>query len=177
MDTKDFTYGIPLKKERDLKKTMDYFKFIHSKHIPVRVTAADGQYFCMHVNSFDNRGNRIFLGTLPFYEKENRVIIPVHYIISAEQILAEDVDKGYKGQLTIKRIDLEDAGFTPSGRDFFQVIRYAYQKEKGIRVYLSDNLIIEGVSTGMDEQSVGIRLPEGNMIQVFYDWVDRIVPI
>ncbi|MER0138920.1 phase 1 flagellin transcriptional repressor, partial [Klebsiella quasipneumoniae] len=36
---------------------------------------------------------------------------------------------------------------------------------------------IEGVSTGMNEQSVGVRLPEGNLIQIFYDWVDRITPI
>ncbi|WP_349950459.1 hypothetical protein [Klebsiella quasipneumoniae] len=33
------------------------------------------------------------------------------------------------------------------------------------------------MSTGMNEQSVGVRLPEGNLIQIFYDWVDRITPI
>ncbi|HBX7159572.1 TPA: hypothetical protein MIB31_26920, partial [Klebsiella pneumoniae] len=75
------------------------------------------------------------------------------------------------------RGDLEDAGYKRSGRDFFQVIRYAHQQGKSIRVYLSDNRVIEGVSTGMNEQSVGVRLPEGNLIQIFYDWVDRIIPL
>lgn len=177
MDTKDFTYGIPLEKERNLKKTMDYFKFIHSKHIPVRVAIADGRSFCMNVTNLDHRAKRIYLGTLPFYEKDNRIIIPVDYIISVEQILVSDIDTAYKGQVTIRRGDLEEEGYKRSGRDFFQVIRFAHQQGRAVRVYLSDNRVIEGVSTGMNEQSVGLKLVMGNKIQLFYDWVDRVAPI
>lgn len=137
---------------------------------------ADGRCFCMYANYFDIKGGRIYLGTSPSYNKDNRVIVPVEYIASSEQIFIHDLDKSHKGQLTIKRHDFVEAGFVPSGRDFFQVIRNAYQQNKSIRVYLSDNRVLDGKSTGMNEQSLGMQLSTGNNIQIFYDWVDRIIP-
>lgn len=94
-----------------------------------------------------------------------------------EQILTSEIDNNSKGKLTIKRDDLESGGYKRCGRNFFQVIRYAHQQDKTIMVCLAENRITEGVSTGMDEQSAGIRLKEGKLIQIFYDWVDRIVPL
>ncbi|HHT4259145.1 TPA: hypothetical protein ACTYZB_004812 [Klebsiella variicola] len=176
MTNDNIIYGIPEEKERDLSVTMAFFQNLRSKQ-PVRVVVADGQVFNLFINNFHVSGNRVYLGPTRSYEPDNRVIIPVDYIISVEQILLEEVDSTYKGKVTIKRGDLEEAGFKRSGRDFFQVIRYAYQQRKGIRVYLTDNRVIDGVSTGMNEQSVGIRLPEGKLIQVFYDWVNSITQI
>lgn len=174
---KDFTYGIEAEKERDLGKTMSFFKNVQSTRRPVNVTISNGQSFCMFVNGYHDRGERIYLGSSASYQKENRVIVPVDYIISVEQILMNEVYEACKGQLTIRRGDLESEGYRRSGRDFFQVIRFAHQQGKAIRVYLSDDRIIEGVSTGMNEQSANLRLPKGNRIQVFYDWVNRIIPI
>lgn len=171
----DLTLGIPAEKTRDLKKTMDYFKFINNRNLPVMVTIASGRNFRVNVNGFDAKSNRVYLGPSPVYDKENRIIIPIDYVISVEQILASEIDTIYKGQLTIRRGDLDDEGYKRSGLDFFQVIRHAHQHGNAIRVYLSDKRVIEGVSVGMNEQSVGIRLPQGNLIQIFYDWVERIV--
>lgn len=131
----------------------------------------------MRVTGFDMKSSRVYFSPMSDDNKANRVIIPVDYIISAEVIAASEVDTTYKGQTTLKRGDLEDEGYTRSGKDFFQVIRFAHQQGKSIRVYLSDNRVLEGVSTGMNEQSVGIRLSDGKTIQAFYDWVDRIVPL
>ena len=46
------------------------------------------------------------------------IIIPVDYIITAERIAVSDVDTAYKGQLTIRRGDLEDAGPSDRGATF-----------------------------------------------------------
>ncbi|MGI1237600.1 hypothetical protein ACIAGK_20850 [Klebsiella quasipneumoniae subsp. similipneumoniae] len=173
----DFTYGIDAEKERNLNTTMDYFKNAQRRKLPVRVVTANELVFSMLVTGFDIKSHRIYLSPLTDDHKANRVIIPVDYIISAEHIAASEVDTAYKGQLTIRRGDLEDEGCKRSGRDFFQVIRFAHQQDKAVRVYLSDNRVIEGVSTGMNEQSVGLKLVMGNKIQLFYDWVDRVVPI
>ena len=177
MNKTDFTYGINAEKERDLSLTMGYFKHLQSKRLPVRVVAADGQAFSMRVTGFDLRSSRIYFSPFTDDAKANRVIIPAEYIISAEVIDASEVDTIHKGQLTLRRGDFEDNGYIRSGRDFFQVIRYAYQQGKPIRVYLSDNRVLEGVSTCMNEQSVGLRLSNNKTIQLYYDWVDRIVPL
>ena len=176
MDIKDFTYGIQAEMRRDLTKALGFFRHIKTTKRPVRITTADSRSFCLFVTGFDDGGKRVRLGNFSEH-KLNRVLIPVDYIISVEQILISEVDNDYRGQLTIKRGELEIDGYMPSGRDFFQVIRYAYQQNKSIRVYLSDSRIIEGVSTGMDEQSVGIRLHDGKLTQVFYDWVYQIIPV
>ncbi|HGL3854484.1 TPA: hypothetical protein ACKE3U_003813 [Klebsiella aerogenes] len=176
MNTIDFTYGISAEKPRDLRKTMSFFHMVKATKRPVKITVANGRSFSLFVTSLDEGGKRVRLGNFSDH-KENRVMIPVDYIISSEQILIDDIDNAYKGQLTIKRGDLEDEGYKRSGRDFFQVIRFAHQQERAVRVYLSDNRVIEGVTTGMNEQSVGIKLVMGNKIQLFYDWVDRVVPI
>ncbi len=173
----DFTYGINAESERNLASTLEYFRDAQRRKLGVRVVTANEMTFQMIVSGFDLKSYRVYLSPVSDDHKANRVIIPVDYIITAERIAVSDVDTAYKGQLTIRRGDLEDAGYKRSGRDFFQVIRYAHQQGKSIRVYLSDNRVIEGVSTGMNEQSVGVRLPEGNLIQIFYDWVDRIIPL
>ncbi|EMG7786536.1 hypothetical protein V5L67_002362 [Klebsiella pneumoniae] len=173
METKNFTYGIPSEKDRDLRKTIEFFK--HNRC--VRITMANHKTFSLFVSGYEMKSYRIFLGPELRYKKDNRVIIPVDYIISAERIAASEVDTAYKGQTTLKRGDFEDDGFVRSGKDFFQVIRYAHQQGKPIRVYLSDNRVLDGVSTGMNEQSAGIRLSDGRVVQVFYDWVDRIIPV
>ncbi|MGK5716047.1 hypothetical protein ACSNLR_22940 [Klebsiella pneumoniae] len=173
----DFTYGIDAEKERNLNTTMDYFKNAQRRKLPVRVVTANELVFSMLVTGFDIKSHRIYLSPLTDDHKANRVIIPVDYIISAEHIAASEVDTAYKGQTTLKRGDFEDGGFVRSGKDFFQVIRYAYQQGKPIRVYLSDNRVLNGVSTGMNEQSAGIRLSDGRVVQIFYDWVDRIIPL
>lgn len=173
----DFTYGIDAEKERNLNTTMDYFKNAQRRKLPVRVVTANELVFSMLVTGFDIKSHRIYLSPLTDDHKANRVIIPVDYIISAEHIAASEVDTAYKGQTTLKRGDFEDGGFVRSGKDFFQVIRYAHQQGKPIRVYLSDNRVLNGVSTGMNEQSAGIRLSDGRVVQIFYDWVDRIIPL
>ncbi|WP_154943724.1 hypothetical protein [Klebsiella grimontii] len=177
MDKTDFTYGINAEKERDLSFVMSYFKHIQRSKLTIRVVAANGQTFSMRVTGFDMKASRVYLSPMSDDMKANRVIIPVDYIISVEVIAASEVDTTYKGQTTLKRGDLEDEGYIRSGKDFFQVIRFAHQQNKSIRVYLSDNRVLEGASTGMNEQSVGIRLSDGKTIQVYYDWVDRIVPL
>ncbi|HGH5397505.1 TPA: hypothetical protein ACJI3N_004074 [Raoultella planticola] len=103
----------------------------------------------------------MYLGPNFLYEKEKRVIIPVDYIISIEQILYDEVDASQIDSVTIKRGDPEDEGYKPYGRDFFRIIRQAYHDGKIIRIYLCDNRILEVESTGMDEQQVFVRLPEG----------------
>ncbi|HCT4801003.1 TPA: hypothetical protein OTY60_003141 [Klebsiella michiganensis] len=173
----DFTYGIDAENERNLNTTMDYFKNAQRRKLPVRVVTANELVFSMLVTGFDIKSHRIYLSPLTDNHKANRVIIPVDYIISAEHIAASEVDTAYKGQTTLKRGDFEDSGFVRSGKDFFQVIRYAHQQGKPIRVYLSDNRVLNGVSTGMNEQSAGIRLSDGRVVQIFYDWVDRIIPL
>lgn len=173
METKNFTYGIPSEKDRDLRKTIEFFKHNRS----VRITMANDKTFSLFVSGYEMKSFRIFLGPELRYKKDDRVIIPVDYIISAEHIPASEVETTYKGQTTLKRGDFESDGFVRSGKDFFQVIRYAHQRGKSIRVYLSDNRVLDGVSTGMNEQSAGIRLSDGRVVQVFYDWVDRVVPL
>lgn len=176
--TKDFTYGIEAEKERDLGKTMEYFRYIQvTARSPVRIVMANELSFSMFVTGTKPRDKKILLGPDFLSDSERQVTIPVEYIASVEYISRGDVDKDYKGRLTVKRGDLEEEGYKRSGRDFFQVIRFAHQQEKAVRVYLSDNRVIEGVSTGMNEQSVGLKLVMGNKIQLFYDWVDRVVPI
>lgn len=177
MNNCDFTYGINAEKERDLSVTMGYFKHLQRKKLSVRVVAADGQSFSMRVTGFDLRSNRVYFSPYTDDTKANRVIIPVEFIISAEVIAASEVDTIHKGQLTLRRGDFEANGYVRSGKDFFQVIRFAHQQSKPIRVYLSDNRVLEGVSTGMNEQSVGLTLYDNKIIQLYYDWVDRIVPL
>lgn len=173
----DFTYGINAESERNLASTLEYFKDAQRRKLGVRVVTANEMTFQMIVSGFDLKSYRVYLSPVSDDHKANRVIIPVDYIISAEHIPASEVDTAYKGQLTIRRGDLEDAGYKRSGRDFFQVIRYAHQQGKPIRVYLSDNRVLNGVSTGMNEQSASIRLSDGRVVQIFYDWVDRIIPL
>lgn len=176
--TKDFTYGIEAEKERNLGKTMEYFRYVQvTARSPVRIVMANELSFSMFVTGTKPRDKKILLGPGFISDSKRQVTIPVEYIVSAEYISRDDVDKDYKGRLTVKRGDLEDEGYKRSGRDFFQVIRFAHQQERAVRVYLSDNRVIEGVSTGMNEQSVGLKLVMGNKIQLFYDWVDRVVPI
>lgn len=175
---KDFTYGIEAEKERDLNKTMEYFKHARiTAKAPMKIVMANELSFSMFITGDKPRDKKILLGPDFISDSKRQVTIPVEYIVSAEYISRDDVDKDYKGRLTVKRGDLEDEGYKRSGRDFFQVIRFAHQQERAVRVYLSDNRVIEGVSTGMNEQSVGLKLVMGNKIQLFYDWVDRVVPI
>ncbi|MDH8100491.1 hypothetical protein QIG22_21460 [Klebsiella pneumoniae] len=173
----DFTYGINAESERNLASTLEYFKDAQRRKLGVRVVTANEMTFQMIVSGFDLKSYRVYLSPVSDDHKANRVIIPVDYIISAEHIPASEVDTAYKGQTTLKRGDFEDGGFVRSGKDFFQVIRYAHQQGKPIRVYLSDNRVLNGVSTGMNEQSAGIRLSDGRVVQIFYDWVDRIIPL
>ena len=173
----DFTYGINAESERNLASTLEYFKDAQRRKLGVRVVTANEMTFQMIVSGFDLKSYRVHLSPVSDDHKANRVIIPVDYIISAERIAASEVDTAYKGQTTLKRGDFEDGGFVRSGKDFFQVIRYAHQQGKPIRVYLSDNRVLNGVSTGMNEQSAGIRLSDGRVVQIFYDWVDRIIPV
>ncbi|HBR5661106.1 TPA: hypothetical protein ACMEW7_004158 [Klebsiella pneumoniae] len=173
----DFTYGINAESERNLASTLEYFKDAQRRKLGVRVVTANEMTFQMIVSGFDLKSYRVYLSPVSDDHKANRVIIPVDYIITAEHIPASEVDTAYKGQTTLKRGDFEDGGFVRSGKDFFQVIRYAHQQGKPIRVYLSDNRVLNGVSTGMNEQSAGIRLSDGRVVQIFYDWVDRIIPL
>ncbi|HBS6507595.1 hypothetical protein [Klebsiella pneumoniae] len=173
----DFTYGINAESERNLASTLEYFKDAQRRKLGVRVVTANEMTFQMIVSGFDLKSYRVYLSPVSDDHKANRVIIPVDYIITAERIAVSDVDTAYKGQTTLKRGDFEDGGFVRSGKDFFQVIRYAHQQGKPIRVYLSDNRVLNGVSTGMNEQSAGIRLSDGRVVQIFYDWVDRIIPL
>lgn len=176
--TTDITFGLPAEKERDLKKTMDFLKHLKvDKKRPVKVTMADGQAFSMYITSVSYRDKKIILEPTFYSTGVHRVTVPVEYIASVEQILPEEVGLNHTGRLSVKRGDLEDEGYKPSGRDFFRIIRQAYQDGKNIRVYLCDNRIIEGESMGMDEQYLSLRLPEGKAIWIFYDWVDRILPI
>lgn len=174
---KDITFGLPVEKERDLDKTLKILTFIRSKKAPVRTTIVDGRVFNMYVTGFHLRDKKVVLNPGQSSNKDDRVTIPVEYIVSIEWVPELTLDIDFKGRLTIKRGDLEDEGYKPSGRDFFRIIRQAYQDGKNIRVDLCDNRIIEGESMGMDEQQVSIRLPNGNTITIFYDWVDRILPI
>lgn len=177
MNKADFTYGINAEKERDLSLIMAYFKHLKDHRLSVRVVAANSQEFSMRVTGFDLRSSRVYFAPFTDDARANRVIIPVEYIISAEVIAASEVDTTHKGQFTLRRGDFEDEGYVRSGRDFFQAIRFAHQRDKSIRVYLSDNRVLEGVSTGINAQSAGIRLTSGKVVQVFYDWVDRVVPL
>ncbi|HGH5398709.1 TPA: transcriptional regulator [Raoultella planticola] len=174
---KDITFGLPAEKERDLDKTMQLFKWLQSKHRPLEVTMVNGQSFRLCISGLQLRDRKIDMCTTVIKDKDNRVTLPVDYIASVEQILGEEIDTSHEGKLTVRRGDLEDEGYKPSGRDFFRIIRQAYQDGKNIRVYLCDNRIVEGESIGMDEQQVSVRLPEGKVIWIFYDWVDRILPI
>ncbi|EOB4932148.1 phase 1 flagellin transcriptional repressor [Escherichia coli] len=99
-----------------------------------------------------------------------RIKISMEYIASLEEL---PVDSDVKPYL-IEPEQFNACVTEPTRRDFFSICNKCFQQGVGIRVYMADGRTVEGKTTGVNACQVGVIRPNGNHIQIMFDWVMRI---
>ncbi|HHX3712360.1 TPA: phase 1 flagellin transcriptional repressor, partial [Citrobacter freundii] len=62
----------------------------------------------------------------------------------------------------------------PTRKDFFSICNKCFKQGVGIKVHMLDGRILIGETTGVNACQVGMIRPNGNHMQIMFDWVSRI---
>lgn len=155
---------------RDYNDVEKSLKFLRFKQIPVRAYLEDGRSFSLYVYSLLSGRHKLDLTPTPD-SHENRARLPLERVSTIETIDASEVQTDFVGRLTV---NADEYVMEPSKRDFFLICREAHQAGKSIRVFMRDGRVIEGVSAGVHDSLVFVRLERHKQVIVMFDWVERI---
>ncbi len=165
----DITYGREAELwPRDYALLSRRLQFLRFNDVPVRIVSCNGFSITGYVAKFYPEENVIYASIKP--KGTTRVKISMEYIASLEELPA---DLNFKSYL----IDPEQFNTPvtePTRKDFFSICNKCFQQGVGIRAHMVDGRIIEGKTTGVNACQVGLIRPNGNHMQIMFDWVGRI---
>ena len=168
----DITYGRDAEVwPRDYSLLSRRLQFLRFNDVPVKMVSCNGLSIIGYVAKFYPEENVIYASSRPKGTK--RIKISMEYIASLEELPA---DSDVKSHL-IEPEQFNSSVTKPTRRDFFSICNNCYQQGVGVRVYMSDGRIIEGSTTGVNACQVGITRPNGNHMQIMFDWVERITSL
>ncbi|WP_313072530.1 phase 1 flagellin transcriptional repressor [Atlantibacter hermannii] len=165
----DITYGREAELwPRDYALLSRRLQFLRFNDVPVKMVSCNGSSITCYVAKFYPDENLIYASIKPKGTK--RVKISMGYIASLEELLADSNFKPY----LIEPEQFNTPVTEPTRRDFFSICNKCFQQSVGIRAHMVDGRIIEGKTTGVNACQVGIIRPNGNHMQIMFDWVERI---
>ena len=165
----DITYGREAEVwPRDYSLLSRRLQFLRFNDVPVKMVSCNGLSITGYIAKFYPEENVIYASIKPKGTK--RVKISMEYIASLEEMPADS---------NVKSCLLEPEQFNtpvtePTRRDFFSICNKCFQQGVGVRVHMVDGRVIEGKTTGVNACQVGLIKPNGNHIQILFDWVERI---
>lgn len=153
---------------RDYSLLSRRLQFLRFNNIPVKMVSCNGQSIIGYVAKCYPEENIIYASNRPKGTK--RIKIPMEYIASLEELPVNSHVKPY----LIKPEQFNTSDTEPTRRDFFSICNKCFQQGVGIRVQMADGRTVEGKTTGVNACQVGVIRPNGNHIQIMFDWVMRI---
>ncbi|WP_312774233.1 phase 1 flagellin transcriptional repressor [Atlantibacter hermannii] len=165
----DITYGREAEVwPRDYSLLSRRLQFLRFNDVPVKMVSCNGLSITGYIAKFYPEENVIYASIKPKGTK--RVKISMEYIASLEEL---PTDSGVKPFL-LEQEQFNTPVTEPTRRDFFSICNKCFQQGVGVRVHMVDGRVIEGKTTGVNACQVGLIKPNGNHIQILFDWVERI---
>ncbi len=100
----------------------------------------------------------------------NRIEVKLEFLASLEELPI--------GESLIARLIAADVfnvqPCDPTRKDFFSICNKCFKQGVGIKVHMLDGRILIGETTGVNACQVGMIRPNGNHMQIMFDWVSRI---
>ncbi|MCZ7835271.1 phase 1 flagellin transcriptional repressor [Atlantibacter hermannii] len=165
----DITYGREAEVwPRDYSLLSRRLQFLRFNAVPVKMVSCNGLSIIGYVAKFYPEENVIYASSRPKGTK--RIKISMEYIASLEEL---PVDSDIKPYL-IEPEQFNSSVTKPTRRDFFSICNKCFQQGVGIKVHMADRRTVEGKTTGVNACQVGVIRPNGNHMQIMFDWVTRI---
>lgn len=165
----DISYGrVAEKWPRDYSMLARRIQFLRFHDCPVKMVSCNGQLIIGYISKFNQNENLILASDTP--KGSNRIEVKLESLASLEEL--QD-NSGIVTELVTSGT-FNTQPYEPTKQDFFSICNKCFKQGVGIRVYMLDGRIIVGDTTGVNACHVGIKIPEGNHMQIMFDWVGRI---
>ncbi len=165
----DISYGrVAETWPRDYSMLARRIQYLRFNDCPVKLVSCNGQSIIGYISKFNPNENLILASDVP--KGSNRIEVKLESLASLEElqdnseIVTELVASGA----------FNTQPYAPTKQDFFSICNKCFKQGVGIRVYMLDGRIIVGDTTGVNACHVGIKVPDGNHMQIMFDWVGRI---
>ncbi|MGQ7204422.1 hypothetical protein ACUN8F_25210 [Citrobacter freundii] len=112
--------------------------------------------------------NDLLIRTFP--KGSNRIEVKLEFLASLEELPVGE-------NLTTRLIAADVFNVQPcdpTRKDFFSICNKCFKQGVGIKVHMLDGRILIGETTGVNACQVGMIRPNGNHMQIMFDWVSRI---
>ena len=165
----DISYGrVAETWPRDYSMLARRIQYLRFNDCPVKLVSCNGQSIIGYISKFNPNENLILASDVP--KGSNRIEVKLESLASLEEL--QD-NSGIVTEL-VARGAFNTQPYAPTKQDFFSICNKCFKQGVGIRVYMLDGRIIVGDTTGVNACHVGIKLPDGNHMQIMFDWVSRI---
>lgn len=165
----DISYGrVAEKWPRDYSMLARRIQFLRFHDCPVKMVGCNGQLIIGYISKFNQNENLILASDTP--KGSNRIEVKLESLASLEEL---PDNAGIVAELVTSEA-FNTQPNEPTKQDFFSICNKCFKQGVGIRVYMLDGRIIVGDTTGVNACHVGIKISEGNHMQIMFDWVRRI---
>ncbi len=165
----DISYGrVAETWPRDYSMLARRIQFLRFNDCPVKMVSCSGQSIIGYISKFNQNENLILASDTP--KGSNRIEVKLESLASLEELQ----DNSVIDTELVNSGAFNSQPYEPTKQDFFSICNKCFKQGVGIRVYMLDGRIIVGDTTGVNACHVGIKLPDGNHMQIMFDWVSRI---
>ena len=165
----DISYGrVAETWPRDYSMLARRIQYLRFNDCLVKLVSCNGQSIIGYISKFNPNENLILASDVP--KGSNRIEVKLESLASLEEL--QD-NSGIVTELVASGA-FNTQPYTPTKQDFFSICNKCFKQGVGIRVYMLDGRIIVGDTTGVNACHVGIKVPDGNHMQIMFDWVRRI---
>ncbi|MBJ9641589.1 phase 1 flagellin transcriptional repressor [Citrobacter sp. FDAARGOS_156] len=165
----DISYGrVAETWPRDYSMLARRIQYLRFNDCPVKLVSCNGQSIIGYISKFNPNENLILASGVP--KGSNRIEVKLESLASLEEL--QDNSRIVTELVASGAFNTQP--YAPTKQDFFSICNKCFKQGVGIRVYMLDGRIIVGDTTGVNACHVGIKVPDGNHMQIMFDWVRRI---
>ena len=165
----DISYGREAEKwPREYSMLARRIQFLRFNDYPVKLVSSNGQSIIGYISKFNQNENMILASDEA--KGSNRVEVKLEFLASLEEL---PIDENLTARLIAADV-FNVQPCDPTRKDFFSICNKCFKQGVGIKVHMLDGRILIGETTGVNACQVGMIRPNGNHMQIMFDWVSRI---
>ncbi|WP_153752166.1 MULTISPECIES: phase 1 flagellin transcriptional repressor [unclassified Citrobacter] len=165
----DISYGREAEKwPRDYSMLARRVQFLRFHDRPIKLVSCNGQSIIGYISKFNQKENVILASD--HAKGSNRVEVRLESLASLEEL---PINVNLVAEIiTSDLFNIQQC--EPTKKDFFSICNKCFKQRIGIKVHMLDGRIVIGETTGVNACQVGLTKPNGNHMQIMFDWVSRI---